>query len=189
MTKIRTFVAVEFSEDVKEEISNIQARLKRELGNLKWVPKRNLHLTLKFLGDVEPERIPEIAQGLSAAVQRFKPFSLGLGGLGAFPGMNKPKVIWMGLTIGRRELVQLQKAVESELVIQGFSKERRPYHPHLTLARSRRNTNLLTVGQILDKIEVQPTDTELIQSVKIMKSDLRPNGPVYTCLEKISLSG
>ncbi|AZR72575.1 2'-5' RNA ligase [Anoxybacter fermentans] len=189
MAKIRTFIAVEFSEELKKEIIQIQQRLKRDLRNLKWVPYSNFHLTLKFLGDVESKRIPEMAEGLALAIEGIKTFSVGFAGLGGFPEILKPRVIWLGVDRGKKELIQLQEAVEKELTFQGFAPEKKPYSPHLTLARSRRDTNLRVVGELLSQIKVQPTRTDLIQSIRIMKSDLRPQGPIYTCLKEIPLLG
>lgn len=185
MALVRTFIAVEFSESLKEQISEIQKSLKVELGKLKWVPKDNFHLTLKFIGDVESRQVPKMAEGLKRTVQGRKPFTVNLAGLGGFPQIHFPKVIWIGVNQGREGLIQLQTAVEDALVVQGFDRETRSYSPHLTLARSRDHTDLKAVGDVLKRFRQPVTQEELVQSIRIMKSNLRRGGPIYTCLEEI----
>lgn len=186
MALVRTFIAIEFSESLKEEISEIQKSLKGELSKLKWVSKDNFHLTLKFIGDVESKRIPKLTEGLKRAVQGREPFMINLAGLGGFPKIHFPKVVWIGVNQGREGLVQLQKLVEDDLVAQGFDREVRPYSPHLTLARSKDYTDLKAVGDVLKGFRQPMTREELVQSIRIMKSDLRRGGPIYTCLEEIT---
>ncbi|MCK4257742.1 MAG: RNA 2',3'-cyclic phosphodiesterase [Halanaerobiales bacterium] len=188
MAQIRIFIAIEFSDKLKEEIDQIQLKLKSQLGLLKWVPRTNFHLTLKFLGDVESKRIGEMVEGLTQSVQDIKPFIIGFTQIGGFPKNHAPRVIWLGANEGKDELINLQKIVDKKLTYFGFGEESKKnvYKPHLTLARAREHTDVSTVGRRLSEIQIQPTSTELIQSIQIMKSDLRPKGPVYTCLEKIS---
>lgn len=185
MALIRTFIAVEFSQSLKKELAVLQKDLKSRLGDLKWVPQANFHLTLKFLGDVESKRISEIVASLKEAVQDLRVFSLNLAGLGGFPKIDHPKVVWIGVKQGRVELIRLQQAVEDALAAQGFDRERRSYSPHLTLARSRDYTDLKAVGEALQGIKEPVTATDQVRSIKLMKSDLRPGGPVYTCLAEI----
>ncbi len=185
MAEVRTFVAIEFSAELQREIGQIQSKLKGELSQLKWVAKSNFHLTLKFLGDVDQRKIPMMAVGLKKAIRGLDSFSLGFAGVSGFPGIHLPRVIWLGVSQGNTELVRLQKKVDQELVAQGFESEKRAYHPHLTLARSKPETDLAVVGKRLSQIKVEATRMDLIKSIRIMKSDLHPGGPIYTCLEEI----
>lgn len=185
MALVRTFVAVELSEGLKGEIGRVQQRLKKELGQLKWVPESNYHLTLKFLGDVESRRISELAEGLARAVKGTNDFTLGFAGVGGFPKTAQPRVVWIGVTDGREELVRLHKVVDQELQSQGFAPDKMGYSPHLTLARAREDSDLRAIGERLSKIQVDPLGADLVRSIKLMKSDLRPGGPIYTCLEEI----
>ncbi len=185
MAQIRTFVAIEFSNGLKDEIDQIQQELKKQLGQLKWVGKNNFHLTLKFLGNVELKKVGMMAEGLVQAVQGIEPFSLGFARIGGFPKIHQPRVILLGINQGKEALIHLQKVVDEEMIKQGFQPEKFSYSPHLTLARALDNTDLSTIGQRLSQIKIQPTSTDLIRSIRIMKSDLRPQGPIYTCLKEI----
>lgn len=188
MAVIRTFVAVEFSEQLQSEIDVVAQQLKQELGSLKWVSKTNYHLTLKFLGDVESRRIAELTEGLSRAVQGMEEFSLKLAGVGGFPTSLAPRVIWLGVDEGKASLIRLQKMVDTELQAQGFAPEKQPYSPHLTLARAREESDLKAIGERLVKMQMPSTSADQIRSIRMMKSDLRPSGPVYTCLKEIPFS-
>lgn len=185
MAEIRTFIAVEFSEELKDEIGQIQRRLKGELGSLKWVAQSNFHLTLKFLGDVDVRKIQIMKEGLTKAVQAMESFALGFAEVGGFPKIDSPRVVWLGVKQGREGLLRLQKVVDQELITQGFPPEKHSFSPHLTLARSKPDSDLSLIGQRLRQISIKGTRTDLIRSIRIMKSDLRPAGPVYTCLEEI----
>lgn len=186
MAPIRTFIAVELSDNLKAEIAYLQQLLKKDLGNLKWVPTTNFHLTLKFLGDIEAQRVPAITEGLARAVKETAPFSIRFTRLGGFPGLQQPRVLWLGVEEGKSELIELQKSVERELAQVGFAAEKKEsFSPHLTLARAREETNLSAIGTKLAQIHTEPTRSDLITSIKLMKSDLRPGGPIYTCLQEI----
>lgn len=185
MAQIRTFVAVELSEAIKEQIGQVQQKLKQELGDLKWVSRNNFHLTLKFLGDVESRQIPKMAEGLTQALQEMERFSLGFAGVGGFPRTVEPRVIWIGIDEGREQLIRLQQVVDEALRVQGFPPETKRYSPHLTLARTREDSDLRQVGERLERIFVPAIGRDQVEAIRIMKSDLRPGGPVYTCLQEI----
>lgn len=186
MALIRTFVAIELSDTLKSELDAIEQRLKKELGQLKWVPKTNFHLTLKFLGDVDSGRIAGMADGLARAIQGTEAFPLNFAEVGGFPKIASPRVIWVGVDEGKESLIRLQKLVDAELQRQGFPAEKQPYSPHLTLARAREESDLRSIGERLRTIQVPSTGQDQIRSIRIMKSDLRPGGPVYTCLKEIT---
>lgn len=185
MALVRTFVAVELSEILKSEIDALGQRLQRESAQLKWVSRTNFHLTLKFLGDVESSRITAMAEGLARAVAGTEAFSLSFAGVGGFPKIAAPRVIWLGVDEGKEPLIRLQRSVDDELRAQGFPAERQEYRPHLTLARAREDADLRGVGERLMKVAAPATGKDQIHSIRLMKSDLRPGGPVYTCLKEI----
>lgn len=185
MALIRTFIAVEFSEELKTEIARIQQAMKQEMGPLKWVQATNFHLTLKFLGDVESSKIGALGEGLARAVKGTTPFYVGFAGVGGFPKTQHPRVLWLGIDRGKSELVSLQKVVDDELALQGYPRETKSFSPHLTMARTNEGTNLTEIGQKLVHMRVEPTSSDLIRCIRVMKSDLRPGGPVYTCLKQI----
>lgn len=185
MALIRTFIAVEFSEALKAEIACIQQAMKQEMGRLKWVSATNFHLTLKFLGDVESSKIGALGEGLARAVEGTVPFNVGFAGVGGFPKTQQPRVLWLGIDRGKAELINLQKVVDEALAAQGFSRETKPFSPHMTLARAHEGANLMEIGQKLAQVRVEPTLSDLVACIRVMKSDLRPQGPVYTCMKQI----
>ncbi len=184
MTAIRSFIALEvINTDVLDQIKKIQEELGRTRARLKLVEPQNLHFTLHFLGDVESARIPDL-QTLLQEIE-FPAFDLELGGLRCFRP-KRLRVVWVGVTKGADNCIQLQKLLGQRLREQRFPVEVRRYSPHLTVARARRGTNqnqLLEVLEILDKYATYEFGDIHITEVKIKKSTLTPRGPIYEDLE------
>ncbi|MCG8639229.1 MAG: RNA 2',3'-cyclic phosphodiesterase [Desulfobacterales bacterium] len=185
MAEIRAFLAVDLSDLLKDEIAQIQLKLKKGIKNVKWVRKSNFHLTVKFLGNIDSAKLPDLKDGLSRIIRGRDSFSLNFNRLGGFPNTFRPKIIWLGVDQGKSELTNLQKIVETELLSQGFPKERSGYSPHLTLGRAKRDTDLILFGQILKQTSITLTQNTFVKSIKIFKSDLQSAGPIYSCLEEI----
>lgn len=185
MAEIRAFLAVDLSDQLKDEIGQIQIKLKKGIKNIKWVRRDNFHLTLKFLGNIDSNKLPDLKDGLSRVIQGRDIFSVNFNRLGGFPNIFRPKIIWLGVDQGKSELMNLQKIVETELLSQGFPKERSAYSPHLTLGRAKRDTDLSLFSQILKQTNITLTQNTIIKSIKIFKSDLQSTGPIYSCLEEI----
>ena len=151
---MRLFVAINFPAPLREGIWTASTALRDAGLPVRWVDLAALHLTLKFLGSVAPQRTPEIVSGLEAATRQTRPFTLPLGGFGAFPSMERPRVIWVGCE-GVPQLELLQHAVEVEMERLGFEVEGRPFHPHLTLGRVERDARpqrLGPLGTLLEEI-------------------------------------
>lgn len=144
--------------------------------------EENLHLTLKFLGEVKEERIKEISKILRELSRRFKKFEFSLKNIGAFPDKHSPRVIWVGAEEGREEMIELQKEIEEELVSLGFKKEARGFHPHLTIARVKRKADFKELFRVAYKSRVF-----LIEGLVLFKSTLTPKGPIYEKVEKFPL--
>jgi RNA 2',3'-cyclic 3'-phosphodiesterase len=184
--KIRTFIAVDVPSEIKDKIYDIVEELKKVGVGVKWEEKEKFHITLKFLGDVNEEAIDSIYRVLSDALKGFGKFSVNYRGIGCFPDVKRPRVIWVGCVDNSGKLFELQKIVEERLSELGFEKEEREFHPHITLGRVK---NLKNVERLINKIESINFETEPaeIAEVLIMKSDLKPSGSVYTILKKIKL--
>jgi len=133
--RIRSFIAIHLDEAVRKAVESEVERLKPLARSVSWVPAQNLHLTLKFLGELQPEALETVKEGLIEGVPEAEPFTLAFHGLGAFPGLARPRVIWVGVARGGRECQALQAHVDAALARRGFPKEARPYTPHLTIAR------------------------------------------------------
>ena len=138
MKQIRSFIAIELPESVKQELVILENQLKERSGiNAKWVDPYSIHLTIKFLGNVPVNKIDGILHAMEEAVKSTGPFTLQITGLGAFPNLNRVQVAWVGLTGELDRLTKIQQQVESGLVPLGFAAEKRAFKPHLTLARVR----------------------------------------------------
>jgi 2'-5' RNA ligase len=193
--KLRTFVAIKLPQSWKENLTEIQNSLKQR-GNfpVKWVNPANIHLTLKFLGDVESQRVPEITNALKEAVSEIKPFDLMFEGVGAFPNLESPRVVWVGMGGDVRSLLTLQGRVDDSLSTLGFSKEKRDFSPHLTLGRVRdraQSQERRMLGKTLSQISsssAHETGTHHVESLNLMRSELTREGAIYSSLASVNLS-
>lgn len=187
MNKIRSFIAIEVPEEIKRGLAEIQERLKRTGADVGWTRPEGIHLTLKFLGEVEEERLVDIRKGVEQATKGFPNFVLEAGGIGIFPNPRSPRVLWIGIKDSGDTLKNLQEAIERETERLGFKHEDRAFTPHLTLGRVRSQKNrdaLIKSVEEFDKIELGSFD---VKEISLMKSELGPKGAVYTELKKVDL--
>jgi 2'-5' RNA ligase len=194
MDKIRTFIAIELDESIKDGLTRLQEGLKGEVpqGSVRWVRPASIHLTLKFLGDVPADQTREITRALERSCQGFAPFSLACGGLGCFPNLKRPRVVWVGVHEETGTLAQLQKAIEANVAPLGYPTEKRKFSPHLTLGRVQRrvsSSDLHRLGEQVGSSEIGTLGQMEVRSVNLMRSDLRPSGAVYTRLAEVKLKG
>lgn len=141
--------------------------------NVKWVREENLHLTLKFLGQVAPDQLSHIVPAVRLAMAEQLPLTLTLGGIGAFPNPRRARVLWVGLQKGATELNELHQRLDSELANLGFPPEKRTFIPHLTLGRLRQPARLGTPPSLTDGLTFQGDRIVLYESI------LKPRGPLY----------
>lgn len=183
---IRTFIAVDLPQQVKMEIDKMTAGFRQLNANIRWVKAANLHLTLRFLGDIPEESVPALADSIKDGTEGFGRFDLSLSGLGAFPNLRRPRVIWIGSGSGTDRLKNLAAKVEQATIESGFGKGDKPFSSHLTIGRVKFPKGL---DQLLTQIEKTGYESQLfgVNEVSIFKSDLSPAGPKYTRLEVISL--
>lgn len=137
MQTIRSFIAIPIDPPIRKAAATLVQRLSEPDDRMKWVPNENLHLTLKFLGDVENTEIPRVCDLVRQCCEPIKPFQLHFRGAGGFPTADRPRVVWAGITEGGDPLVRLVASLEKELATLGFKPEPRDYQPHLTLGRTR----------------------------------------------------
>jgi len=191
MSVIRAFIAIDLSTEIQQALEQVSSQLKGQLKGVpvRWVPVKNIHLTLKFLGDISIANL-EILEGiLLTEAARCAPFDVSVGRLGAFPSTRRPRVIWVGVE-AQAELGQLQRAVDEATTRLGYAPEERGFSPHLTLGRISRNASNVEVGligQIVEKSEVGHLGTMQVQTVHLYRSDLQPTGAVYTRLYTANL--
>ena len=164
------------------------ARL-RPLGpRVSWVAPPNLHLTLKFLGELPPEALEQVKEALPEAVAGATPFSLHFYGLGAFPGMVRPRVLWVGVDEGGQAAQALQARVQAALTRRGFAREERPFSAHLTLGRVREPRGLAQLQQAMARDARMDFGRLEVRALSLMRSDLSPAGSRYTELANFPLS-
>jgi len=184
----RVFVAVQFSDGLRRQLAEAIARLSRAVPprSVQWVKAENIHITLKFLGDTPVNDIAKIGEALTSAVSAAEPFEFAPNGFGCFPDARKPRVVWIGVDHeGGQKLKALASAVEAALAPLGYPPEPRPFSPHVTLGRIRRETPPRDASRVGAVIAAQPAaqwPAEKVSAAHLMKSDLRPGGSVYTSL-------
>ncbi|MFQ5602174.1 MAG: RNA 2',3'-cyclic phosphodiesterase [bacterium] len=186
MSLIRTFIAIEISEDVRKRIAEVQEDLKKSGERISWTRPENVHLTLKFLGEVEEKVILNIADVLTTLGQEWRAFSFKVAGLGVFPNVNRPRVIWAGIENVHEEFAKLVSRLEEGMSQLGFKKEPRSFTPHLTIGRVKSVVNKTFVDKII-KYQFEGGETHA-QEIVVMRSDLLPSGALYTPLRKIKLA-
>jgi 2'-5' RNA ligase len=188
---LRSFIAIELPAEIQAAIASSTAGLQKALPKplVRWVASKNLHLTLKFLGDVSPTNLERLAEALKVESVRQEKFSLSVGGLGAFPTPRRPRVIWIGLEAPAM-LTAVQRAVESVSSRMGYPTEERPFSPHLTIGRVGQDVSAADLKRVCAAIEgttVGPLGTVSVDAIHIFKSDLQPGGSVYTHLYAMPL--
>lgn len=183
----RAFIAVELPESVRQEVAALQADFKSSSADVKWVEAANLHLTLKFLGDIEEHQVSSLKETLGAALRDLTSFDIHLEGIGAFPKTTFPRVIWVGINQGEKQLVELANRVEQACAGLGFPKEERPFSAHLTIGRVRSKEHLAPFIKKLQLAEFRAGATAPITRVVLFQSTLSPKGPTYTPLAEIPL--
>ena len=185
---MRTFVAIELSEKTRAAIGSLVSAVSHGLGKITWVKPDRMHLTLKFLGEIEEKLCVPITGALGEVCSCAAPFSFTVSGMGCFPGPSRPRVIWVGLTGNLEPLERLYRDIDRALSSLGFEREKRRFSPHITIGRVRG----AVIGQRLEGIIKERSGecfgTEEVRDVVFMQSRLRPQGPIYTPLARLPLA-
>jgi len=193
MEQIRAFIAIELPDAVKECLFSLRDRLRpAEHRYVKWVAPESVHLTLKFLGNIAQDRVPPIVAATAQAAQGVTPFQLEIGGLGAFPSMGRPQVLWVAIEGEVEGLIALQQGVDQALVALGFAPESRPFTPHLTLGRLRERASPAErkrIGGLMMATEFEGGPAMDVKEISLMRSTLTPQGAIYNRIASIELKG
>jgi 2'-5' RNA ligase len=189
--QIRSFIAIELSEEAKKGLARLRKELERDEHKfVKWVDAGGIHLTLKFLGNIPAQRVTEITGAMEKAAQGISPFHLEISGLGAFPNLKQARVFWVGIGGEVDKLSKLQQSIDSTLAALGFAKEERPFMPHLTLARIREGASpseRRSFGELVGSTVFEDKYPVEVEAVRLMRSQLMPTGAIYTCLSVVGL--
>ncbi|HXG01903.1 MAG TPA: RNA 2',3'-cyclic phosphodiesterase [Candidatus Binatia bacterium] len=181
--RVRAFVAVLLSDEVRAALAAEIRYLQSRAPDVAWVPPENLHLTLKFLGAVEEERVPLVGRALAAVAARMDAFDLAIAGLGAFPSVTRPRVLWAGISAGAEALACLAGEIEDALAALGFAREERPFAGHVTLGRVRVPRRDPVLGEALAAGLRRPFGRTVVDRLTLIRSDLSPRGARYTPLD------
>ena len=191
MNTVRAFVAIELPPHILTHLENLQSRMKQDVpaGLVRWVKSEGIHLTLQFLGDVPTTQIEAIAAAIQAVCVSYTPFVFHVGGLGCFPNLRRPNVIWVGVDEPGGILPRLQRDIEQSLKPLGFKPEDRKFSPHLTLGRIKggRPAELQALGEYITHSKVQIGEAQAA-AVHLIRSELLPGGAVYTSLAEAPLA-
>jgi RNA 2',3'-cyclic 3'-phosphodiesterase len=182
---IRTFIAAPVTDSVREAVGGLIRKLSSSGADVKWVAAKNIHITLKFLGEIKPERIDPVVDAVRR-LQTHPPIRAVLEGTGVFPNWKRPSVLWAGVTAGKEELVRLAHETEEAMSGLGFEREARPFSPHLTIGRVRSMKRIETLPPLMEGFG--PVEWP-ISTIHVMKSELTPAGPIYSVLATIELEG
>ena len=185
---IRSFIAIDFPEETRKALEDIQRELKLCRAGVRWVKPSSIHLTLKFLGNIPAAQVENIALALAQEVRDGAPITLGAAGLGAFPSRRKPRVIWIGMEGEVQRLTRIQARVENALEPLGFVREKRPFQPHLTIGRVKDRRRLQALIDAMATLDMEPFNSFDADEIILYKSDLRPTGAIYTKLHRMPLA-
>jgi 2'-5' RNA ligase len=184
MSQFRGFIAVDIS--VIPKIFEFEKEIKNSDANVKLVEPENIHITLKFLGDTDEQLIDDIREIIKSSTEEIKPFNIQLTGTGVFPNPNYIRVVWIGIE-NYEQIEIIAKKIDDKILELGFEKERRGFSPHLTIARVRSAKNKDKLLQVVEKYKETVFADIKVESVKLMKSDLTPKGPIYTTLKEVKI--
>jgi 2'-5' RNA ligase len=192
MNPMRCFVAFDLPAELRARLADVLAGLDSVTpeGAVRWVRPQSIHLTLKFLGEITPDAIPGLVGALQSAAERSQPFTFSVGGLGCFPNPARARVVWIGIREDSGAMHKLYEDVETSLAGLGFRREDRPFSPHLTLGRVRREAGTgaaRRVGEAVQRVPAPALGEVSTGPLILFRSDLRPTGAVYTRVATFSL--
>ncbi|NJD60978.1 MAG: RNA 2',3'-cyclic phosphodiesterase [Anaerolineales bacterium] len=188
---IRAFIAIDLSTDIQYRLDEVMVNFKSLLPHsaVRWVPSANIHLTLKFLGDVSLSNLTILTDMLQTEISGHHQFDISVGGAGAFPNNRQPRVIWVGVE-APAELAAIQNGIETTTSRLGYAREDRAFSPHLTLGRVSRNAtsqDAKMIAKVLETTRVGFLGATCVEKVHLYRSDLQPSGAVYTHIFSASL--
>jgi 2'-5' RNA ligase len=186
---MRAFVAVDLAQEVLAEIEQFVARMEARLPGARWVVTTKLHLTLRFLGESDERQLATLAASLESIGSRYRPFTVRYRGIGFFPSARRPRIFWVGLDDPPEDLLNIHKDLEAAVRESGFEPERRPFSPHLTLARFRNPRPHPRFQEIAREFESQDFGTSRVPDLVLYQSILKREGAEYHALKRLALSG
>lgn len=184
----RAFCAIEVPDEVGRRIKKHIEQLRREFPSVpaSWSRQEKFHLTLKFFGNIQVSRVADLSQAAAEATLSFAPFSISIGDSGTFPRHGTPRVLWIGVRDSTGRLAQLHHDLEDRCSLNGFEREERPFHPHLTIARLRSPGEARELGQVHSQLGFTPVEM-LVTELIVFRSEPGPQGSRYSAISKHEL--
>lgn len=180
--KLRVFIAIELPEKLQMELSDFVQTIKDPQDKITWVPPNNIHITLKFLGDVPIGDIGPIKEAISNVAENYSPFEATIKGTGVFPDQRNPRVIWIGMDTGKEKIKNIYIDLEDKLVSIRIPREERSFTPHITLGRIKYIKDMRKFSEVLSNHKEDVFGNFMVDSISLIKSTLTPNGSVYEVL-------
>ena len=187
MADIRTFIAINLNSEIKNAISKTVEQASRIMPGIKWICDEDLHITLKFLGDVEENRIVEINDAISEALTNLPQFEISLAEIGAFPSSHRANIIWIGIDSGKDVLINLVGSIDNCLRKLGFMPENKLFSAHITIGRVKDPSKHRIIEEAFSSLEVNLPCSQMVESIDIMRSKLTSTGSIYSVIKKIIL--
>lgn len=183
---MRLFVAIEFSHQVKSALKKVQDALRPRCDGVRWIPVEQVHVTVKFLGEVPDSKVVDVADAMKRAVADVSPFTVEVSDCGCFPPRGRVRIVWAGMSERSGELAGCAEAVESEMEKLGFPRERRRFSPHVTIGRVREDRSDGRNRSAVEAHSFDPVEQD-VSSITLMSSVLSPQGPTYTPVSTVNL--
>ena len=192
-TTIRAFIAIDLGAELRSLLLQVGQEIDRRVpaGAVRWVRPEAMHLTLVFLGDTPQEKLGAVQTAMRTAAARCAPITLSAEGIGCFPNTRRPRVVWVGVKEPAGQLAPLKRALDRELEPLGFKPEQRSFSPHLTLGRLNKragSADIQAVGAVVESATLKDVATVTATEIHLIRSQLRPQGPLYTTLASVPLN-
>lgn len=187
LVTIRCFVAVELPEALKKALESLRTRMDLPQFDVRWVQPANLHLTLRFLGEIPEEKLPLVEEASARAAGISSPFSIKIQGLGAFPKPEAARVVWVGVD-PEAPLIELEKKLSRELSALKWPPPDKPFRPHLTLGRVKSSRGLGELRRLLERNREEKIGEMVVEEIRLIRSQLQRSGPIYTVLRRFPFS-
>ncbi len=176
---MRAFIAIELDTETKKKIVNASKRVRTRLREVKWVERENLHITLKFLGEINDQQVKKVKKIIEEVASGEKDFLIKGGFIGGFPSLNRARIVFFGIEKGKSNVIRIFDTLEQKLSENGFSRDKKPYHPHITIGRAKKR-----FYDLKDFRDVKVEFEYHVKSIVLYKSTLRPEGPLYEVVFK-----
>jgi 2'-5' RNA ligase len=184
---MRAFIAVDLAVDVVSAIEALVRKIEGQVRGARWVAPKNLHLTLRFIGESDDQTLSALSETVASTVREFQSFALGFRGIGFFPSVKRPRVLWVGIDQPPKVLLELQRTLEASARKHGFEPEHRDFSPHLTIARFRKPQSDPRFVELARELGEHVFGVSLVEDVVLYRSILRPSGAEYHVIRRFPL--